>query len=101
VPLDAEDWDWLPGRFGFEPAQESEWRDLLTALHRAVDTELTARQREIFVALVVNGVPLDALVVRLGSNRNAIYKVMFDARRKLRAALAADGYLSHHAAGPL
>jgi RNA polymerase sigma-70 factor (ECF subfamily) len=95
VRLDAEDWDNLPDRFGFEPAREAEWRDLLAALRRAVDTELTPRQREIFVAIVVNGVPLDALVVRLGSNRNAIYKMIFDARRKLRAALAANGYMSH------
>jgi len=45
------------------------------------------------VAIVLDGVPLDALAVRLGSTRNAIYKTMFDARRKLRAALAATGYL--------
>ena len=99
VRLDAEDWDLLPGRFGFEPAKQSEWRDLLTVLRRAVDTELTPRQREIFVAIVLNGVPLDALVARLGSNRNAIYKMVFDARRKLRAALAANGYLDHHTLG--
>jgi RNA polymerase sigma-70 factor, ECF subfamily len=101
VPLDIEDWDRLPDRFGFEPAQESEWRDLLAALHRAVDTELSPRQREAFVAIVLNGVPLDALAVRLGSNRNAIYKMMFDARRKLRAALVANGYLAHHTSGRL
>ena len=95
VPLDAEDWDRLPDRFGFEPERVSEWRDLITALRRAVDTELTPRQREIFVAIVLNDVPLDALVAQLGSNRNAIYKMLFDARRKLRAALAADGYLGH------
>ena len=99
VPLEAEDWDRLPGRFGFEPARESEWRDLLAALRRAVDTELSPRQRQVFVALVVNAVPLDALVVELGSNRGAIYKVMFDARRKLRAALAANGYMSHDVTG--
>jgi RNA polymerase sigma-70 factor, ECF subfamily len=99
VPLEAEDWDRLPGRFGFEPARESEWRDLLAALRRAVDTELTARQREVFVAIVVNDVPLDALAVRLGSNRNAVYKMMFDARRKLRAALAANGYLDDDDSG--
>ena len=93
VRLETEDWDRLPGQFGFEPARESEWRDLLAALRRAVDTELTARQREVFVAIVVDGVPLDALAVRLDSNRNALYKMMFDARRKLRAALAANGYL--------
>jgi len=95
VPLDAEDWDRLPDRFGFGPAQEAEWRDLLAALRRAVDAELTPRQREVFVAIVLNDVPLDALVAELGSNRNAIYKMLFDARRKLRTALAANGYLGH------
>ena len=93
VPFDAEDWDRLPGRFGFDPAQEAEWRDLLAALRRAVDEELTARQRRVFVAIVLNGVPLDTLVIEMTSNRNTIYKTLFDARRKLRAALAANGYL--------
>jgi RNA polymerase sigma-70 factor (ECF subfamily) len=93
VAMDAEDWDRLPDRFGLEPARASEWRDLVTALHRAVDEVLTERQRQIFVALVLNGVPLDALVAELGTNRNAIYKMLFDARRKLRAVLVANGYL--------
>ncbi len=94
VRLDAEDWDRLPARFGLDPACQAEWRDLLAALRRAVDTELTPRQREVFVAIVLNGVPLDTLVLSLASNRNAIYKMLFDARRKLRAALAANGYLT-------
>jgi hypothetical protein len=47
----------LPARFGFDPAREAEWRDLAAAVRRAVDTELTPRQREVFVAIVVNGVP--------------------------------------------
>ena len=51
------------------------------------------RQRRVFVALVLTGVPLDALVIELASSRNAIYKTLFDARRKLRAALAANGYV--------
>jgi RNA polymerase sigma-70 factor (ECF subfamily) len=93
VPLDAEDWDRLPDRFGFGPAHEAEWRDLLAALRRAVDEVLTARQRAVFVAIVLNEVPLDTLVIELASNRNAIYKMLFDARRKLRAALAANGYI--------
>jgi len=66
---------------------------LLAALHRAVDEELTARQRAVFVAIVLNEVPLDTLVIELASSRNAIYKMLFDARRKLRAALAANGYI--------
>jgi len=87
VRLEAGDGDRLPARFGFDPAQEAEWRDLLAALRRAVDEELTARQRRVFVALVLAGVPLDALVIELDSSRNASCKTMFDARRKLRAAL--------------
>jgi RNA polymerase sigma-70 factor (ECF subfamily) len=93
VRLDTEDWERLPDRFGFDPAQQAEWRDLLAALRRAVDQELTARQRMVFVAIVLNNVPLDTLVIELGSNRNAIYKTLFDARRKLRAVLAANGYI--------
>jgi RNA polymerase sigma-70 factor (ECF subfamily) len=93
VRLDAEDWERLPDRFGFDPAREAEWRDLLAALHRAVDEELTPRQRKVFVAIVLNNVPLDTLVTEMASNRNAIYKTLFDARRKLRAALAANGYI--------
>ena len=94
VPLHAEDWDRLPDRFGFDPAREAEWRDLLGALYRAVDEVLTARQRVVFVAIVLNEVPLDTLVIELASNRNAIYKTLFDARRKLRSALFANGYIS-------
>jgi RNA polymerase sigma factor (sigma-70 family) len=93
APMDAEDWDRLPGRFDFRPEQEAEWRDLLAAVRRAVERDLTAYQRRIFVALVVDGVPLDALVLELGANRNAVHKALFDARRKVRAALVANGHL--------
>jgi hypothetical protein len=93
--------DTLPDRFGFDPAREAEWRDLLAALRRAVDTQLSPRQRQVFVAIVVNAVPLDALAVELSSSRSATDKIMFDARRKLRAALAANRYISHDTAGPL
>ena len=66
-------------------------------MRRAVDDKLTARQRAVFVAIVVNEVPLDTLVLELASSRNAIYKTLFDARRKLRAALAANGYIGDDA----
>jgi RNA polymerase sigma-70 factor (ECF subfamily) len=93
VPLDAEDWERLPTRFGFDPAYQAEWADLFAALRRAVDSELTPRQREVFIALVLNGIPLDSLVLSMASSRNAIYKTLFEARCKLRAALVANGYL--------
>jgi RNA polymerase sigma-70 factor (ECF subfamily) len=94
VFFDAQDWDRLPDRFGLHPVHEAEGRDLVAALRAAVENELTERQRRVFVAIVLNDVPLDALVVELDTNRNAIYKMMFDVRRKLRAALVAKGYLS-------
>jgi RNA polymerase sigma-70 factor (ECF subfamily) len=93
VPMDAEDWERLPDRFGLDPSREAEWHDLVAALRRAVDEVLSARQRRIFVAIVLAGVPVEAVAAELDTNRNAIYKTMFDARRKMRAKLAADGYL--------
>jgi RNA polymerase sigma-70 factor, ECF subfamily len=93
VPYDVEDWDRLPARFGLEPAQQAEWQDLASEIQRAVKGELTPRQRQIFVAIVLNNVPLDALVAELGSSRNAIYKTLFDARRRLHGILVANGYV--------
>jgi RNA polymerase sigma-70 factor, ECF subfamily len=93
VPLDAGQWDRLPDRFGLTPEQAAESADLLAAVRRAVEEELTSRQRQVFTALVIDGIPLDALAVRLGTSRNALYKMMFDARGKIRAALVANGYL--------
>jgi RNA polymerase sigma-70 factor (ECF subfamily) len=97
VSMDAEDWDRLPDRLGLDPGRVAEWRDVVAALRRAVDDELTERQRRIFVAIVLNGTPLDALVLELGASRNAIYKALFDARGKLRASLVTNGYLETEA----
>ncbi|WP_432838439.1 RNA polymerase sigma factor [Dactylosporangium sp. CA-092794] len=92
--LDTDAWLRLPDRLGVSPAEVADGRALVAALRRAVERELTDHQRKVFVALVVDGVPLDALVLELGSSRGAVYKTMFDARRKLRAVLVADGYLN-------
>jgi RNA polymerase sigma-70 factor (ECF subfamily) len=70
---------------------ELERSELLDALRRAVDGALTPRQREVFVALALNGVPIDVLAERLGTTRGALYKMLHDARRKLRAVLAEQG----------
>jgi RNA polymerase sigma-70 factor (ECF subfamily) len=98
APLETEDWDRLPDRIGPDPAQESEWHDLLRALRRAVEHDLTQHQRHVFTAVVFNGVPPDALAAHLGSTRNALRKTVFDARRKLRASLVADGHLHQNPA---
>jgi RNA polymerase sigma-70 factor (ECF subfamily) len=93
VHLDPDAWERMPDRFGLGPGREAESHELLGALRRAVDTQLSARQRRVFEAIILNEVPLDVLVVELDSNRNAIYKMLFDARRKLRTDLVANGYL--------
>jgi RNA polymerase sigma-70 factor (ECF subfamily) len=90
---EVPDWEQLPDRFGWSPAEVAESRALVEALRAAVETCLTDKQRDIFMAIVVDGVPLDALVDQLSTNRNAVYKVMFDARRKLRHELVARGYI--------
>ena len=89
---DEPAWDQLPDVVAPRPGDRLVQREQLEVLSSAIG-ELTGRQREVFVAIVVNGVPLDTLALSLGSNRNAVYKVMFDARRKVRAALVANGYL--------
>ena len=93
VAFDDEDWERLPARVGIEPESHAESRDLMDAVHRAVDEKLTAKQRMVFVAMVLKGMPTDVLADQLGATHNAIYKVMFDARRKLRTALVDAGYL--------
>jgi RNA polymerase sigma-70 factor (ECF subfamily) len=91
--LDHEDWSRLPDRFGLEPSDENEWRELVGALREAVDEVLSDRQRRAFVAVILNGIPADALAERYGTTRNAIYKTLYDARGKLRAQLVATGHL--------
>jgi RNA polymerase sigma-70 factor (ECF subfamily) len=93
APSHAPEWDRLPDRLGMPPAEAAEFEDLIAAVRAATETCLTPKQREVFIAIVVEGVPLDALVIRMGATRNAIYKVMFDARQKLRRELANQGYI--------
>jgi RNA polymerase sigma-70 factor (ECF subfamily) len=85
------EWDQLPDPIALRPQEWLEQRAQLEALSRAIG-ELTDRQREVFVAVALNDVPIDLLAVKLGTNRNAVYKNLFDARRRLRARMAAAGH---------
>jgi RNA polymerase sigma-70 factor, ECF subfamily len=92
-PPDVEqfEWDQLPDPMALRPEERLEQRAGLEALSRAI-AELTERQREVFVAVALNDVPIDVLAVKLDTNRNAVYKNLFDARRRLRARMAAAGH---------
>jgi DNA-directed RNA polymerase specialized sigma24 family protein len=73
------------------PQQFAEARDLLAALQEEIERRLTSWQRQVFVAIALNNVPIDVLAERLHTTRGALYKTLHDARRTLRAALADRG----------
>jgi RNA polymerase sigma-70 factor (ECF subfamily) len=75
------------------PADVSEASHLARAVESAIARELTPHQRRVVLALLVEEVPIDVLADRLGSTRNALYKTLHDARRRLRAALVDSGHL--------
>jgi RNA polymerase sigma-70 factor, ECF subfamily len=80
----------FPDSLAPPPGDRLEQQEQLKALSTAIG-ELTERQREVFVAIALNDVPIDVLTIQLDTNRNAIYKNLFDARRNLRAKMAAAG----------
>ncbi len=75
------------------PASRAEGSHLRRAVHDALTTALTPRQRQIMIALLVDDVPIDVLAQRLGTTRNALCKNVHDARKRLREALIASGHL--------
>ncbi|HEY4237457.1 MAG TPA: sigma-70 family RNA polymerase sigma factor [Gaiellaceae bacterium] len=91
VTLEPEHWESL-AHAGPGPDDDAENAALLEAVRDGIRTALTPRQRQVLVAAVLEGVPIDVLAERLDSNRNALYKLLHDARRRLRAHVAAAGY---------
>ena len=90
IPLEEEAWSGFSDR-GTSAQQSAEDSELLLALREEIELTLSARQREILVAVALNDVPIDVLADRLGTTRGALYKSLHDARSKLRAALAERG----------
>jgi RNA polymerase sigma-70 factor, ECF subfamily len=91
VEIDDSVWDRLPDKAPLA-LQQLENDQVIVALHRAVDEHLTQRQRLIFQSVTLDEVPIDVLAERLGTSRGAIYKMLHDARAKLRRALTVSGY---------
>ena len=91
VTLEPEQWESL-AHAGPGPDDDAENAALLEAVRDGIRTALTPRQRQILVAAVLEGVPIDVLAERLDSNRNALYKVLHDARQRLRSHVAAAGF---------
>jgi RNA polymerase sigma-70 factor, ECF subfamily len=91
IPLEPESWSVIADRGGISPASSAEGRELLDAVREAIEGELSPHQREVLIAVVLNGVPIDVLAERLGTTRGALYKTIHDARKKLRHHLAESG----------
>jgi RNA polymerase sigma-70 factor (ECF subfamily) len=92
LPLEPERWPYVADATA-SPEADAEQSELLQAVRRAIDEELTPHQREVLVAVALNGVPIDVVAERRGSSRGAVYKTIHDARRKLRRRLQSDALL--------
>ena len=93
-PSSVYDWKLLASRRPSNmPGSGREWRDALAVVRRAVALELTEHQRAVFAAVTLGDLPPEALTAGLGSDRSAIYRALFEARRRVAARLAADGLL--------
>jgi RNA polymerase sigma-70 factor (ECF subfamily) len=90
IPLEPEQWTGFSSNTP-SPATTVEQRDVLARLQHAIHKELTPHQRQIVVAIALNGVPIDVLAERLNTTRGALYKTLHDARRKLREHLEEEG----------
>ena len=64
---------------------------MVEALQSFIGEELTDRQREAMVAVMFEGMPLEEAARRMGTNRNALYKLLHDARKKLKKRIEAEG----------
>jgi RNA polymerase sigma-70 factor, ECF subfamily len=73
------------------PHRDAQMAELLAAVGEAIADDLTPHQREVLVAITLDDVPIDVLAERLRTTRGALYKTLHDARRRLRACLAARG----------
>lgn len=73
------------------PERAAEQADVLTLIDRTLRDALTERQYRALMAVAVQGVPLEIVAEQMGTNRNALYKLIHDARRKLRTVIEQQG----------
>jgi RNA polymerase sigma-70 factor (ECF subfamily) len=74
------------------PDQSVLQEEISHILREVIERDLTEKQRQVLILMVFNEVPMDEVVQQLGTNRNAIYKMLHDARRKLKSSLQARGF---------
>lgn len=67
--------------------------NMLKTLHKLIEAELTQKQRNAIRALL-SGMPVEVIAEKLGSNRNAVYKLIHDARSRLKAGFEQAGVMA-------
>jgi RNA polymerase sigma-70 factor (ECF subfamily) len=75
-----------------DPERRALQAEVVAAIRDGIEHHLTRRQQQVLRAVVFEQVPLDEVVRHWGSNRNALYKLLHDARRKLKSHLRARGF---------
>jgi RNA polymerase sigma-70 factor (ECF subfamily) len=73
------------------PEMALEQDEVWTLLKRIVEKDLTSRQRFVLIASAFQAMPLDLIAEKLGTNRDNIYKILHDARKKLKGCLTKRG----------
>ena len=73
------------------PEQTAERSDMLVRVRRVIDEELTERQRRALIMLGMQDMPMEEAARRLKTNRNALYKLLHDARLRLKQRLQTEG----------
>lgn len=73
------------------PAEQVERADTVGWIKRLMVEELTEKQRTAIRAVAFAGLPLEEVARRMGTNRNALYKLIHDARKRLKARLSQEG----------
>ncbi len=77
------------------PEVAAERADMLARVRRIIEEELTDRQRQALILLGVQDMPMEDAARRLKTNRNALYKLLHDARLRLRRRLAMEDISPH------
>jgi RNA polymerase sigma-70 factor (ECF subfamily) len=75
-----------------DPERSALRAEAIAAIRDGIEQHLTPKQQQALRAVIFEQVPLDELARLWGSNRNALYKLLHDARRKLKSHLAARGF---------
>ncbi len=74
------------------PERSTSQKMLLELVERLIQESLTPRQRDAIMVVIVGGMPLDEAARRMGTNRNALYKLIHDARKRLKQELLSKGF---------